>query len=385
MKKNWEIKTLGEVCDFYNGKAHENCVDENGKYHLINSKFVSSNGLISKKTNSQLFPLFKDDIVFVMSDVPKGKTLAKCYFVEEDNKYTLNQRICVFRNSKINVDYLCKYINRNNYFLEFDNGENQTNLRKEDILKCPIYIPPIKEQEEIVERLDKGFALIEELKETAKKNLENAKELFQSVLREELSPKEGWETKDLGKICEVKDGTHDSPKYVNEGIPFITQKNITINGFDMQNARYITITDHEKFYKRSNVTKGDILISMIGANRGMSCIVDSEEIFSIKNVGLIKENDTIKNKYLLYYLKSPKAQKYVLDNSNGGAQEFVGLTVLRAFPIDIPKTIKEQEEIVGRLDRIKGYCEELEGNYKRVLELCEELKQGLLREAFEVR
>lgn len=183
-KEGWETKKLGEVCDFYNGKAHENCVDENGKYHLINSKFVSSNGLISKKTNSQLFPLFKDDIVFVMSDVPKGKTLAKCYFVEEDNKYTLNQRICVFRNSKINVDYLCKYINRNNYFLEFDNGENQTNLRKEDILKCPIYIPSIKEQEEIVERLDRIKGYCEELEGNYKRVLELCEELKQGLLRE---------------------------------------------------------------------------------------------------------------------------------------------------------------------------------------------------------
>lgn len=186
-KEGWETKTLGEVCDFYNGKAHENCVDENGKYHLINSKFVSSNGLISKKTNSQLFPLFKDDIVFVMSDVPKGKTLAKCYFVEEDNKYTLNQRICVFRNSKINVDYLCKYINRNNYFLEFDNGENQTNLRKEDILKCPIYIPPIKEQEEIVGRLDRIKGYCEELEGNYKRVLELCEELKQGLLREAFS------------------------------------------------------------------------------------------------------------------------------------------------------------------------------------------------------
>ncbi len=384
MKNNWEIKTLGEVCDFYNGKAHENCVDENGKYHLINSKFVSSNGLISKKTNSQLFPLFKDDIVFVMSDVPKGKTLAKCYFVEEDNKYTLNQRICVFRNSKINVDYLCKYINRNNYFLEFDNGENQTNLRKEDILKCPIYIPPIKEQEEIVERLDKGFALIEELKETAKKNLENAKELFQSVLREELSPKDGWETKTLGEVCKVNTGgtplTTNSKFWMGGDIPWYSSGELN-QKITKESLKFIT----EFGLNNSNaklLPKGSLLIGMYDTAALKMSIIDKPSAFNQAIAG-VEPNNILNLVYTMYYIENIKES--ILSQRRGVRQKNLNLTKIKNINISFPNNIKEQEEIVGRLDRIKGYCEELEGNYKRVLELCEELKQGLLREAFEVR
>ncbi len=72
----WEEKTLDEVCSFTNGQAHERIIDENGDYKLINSKFISTNGKVFKNTNKQLSPLFRGDIAMVMSDVPKGKTIA---------------------------------------------------------------------------------------------------------------------------------------------------------------------------------------------------------------------------------------------------------------------------------------------------------------------
>ena len=68
--KNWEVKKLGDVCSFFNGQAHEKVIDESGKYKLINSKFVSSEGEKFKRTNNALSPLFINDIVMVMSDVP---------------------------------------------------------------------------------------------------------------------------------------------------------------------------------------------------------------------------------------------------------------------------------------------------------------------------
>jgi restriction endonuclease S subunit len=155
---------------------------------------------------------------------------------------------------------------------------------------------------------------------------------------------------ELDKICDVRDGTHDSPKYVLEGgIPFITQKNITKEGLSFEDVNNISEADHLKIIKRSNVEYGDILISMIGANRGMSCIVDDKRIFSIKNVGLIKSLDKINQNFLLTYLKSPTAQDYISLMSSGGAQQFIGLTSLRKFPIPLP-TYDEQADVVEQIE-----------------------------------
>lgn len=145
---DWEEKNLIEVCNFINGKAHENAIEEKGTYIVVNSKFISSDGTVKKYSNAQIVPLYKNDIVMVMSDVPNGKAIAKCYLIDCDNKFTLNQRICALRTNQ-NPYFIKMQVNRNPYYLKFDDGVKQTNLRKEDVLKCPLQLPCLVEQEKI--------------------------------------------------------------------------------------------------------------------------------------------------------------------------------------------------------------------------------------------
>ena len=183
-KEDWIACELQDVCTFYNGKPHENDVDENGKYVLVNSKFISSDMTISKRVCNQLFPLFIDDIVMVMSDVPNGKALAKCQIIDTDNLYTLNQRICVFRDAKLNVRFLYYLINRNPFLLAFNNGENQTNLRKNDIVTMPIRFPQKNvEILGIVDRLDALKEKCKLLQANYEKTLSLCDDLKQALLR----------------------------------------------------------------------------------------------------------------------------------------------------------------------------------------------------------
>lgn len=147
---DWEEKGLGEVCNFQNGKAHENCIDSEGEYIVVNSKFISTRGKIKKFTHEQIHPLLKEQIVMVMSDVPKGKALGKCFYIDKDNLYTLNQRICSLFSETVNNKFIFYLIDRNPYFLSFDSGVGQTNLRKEDVLDCTILVPnSLSEQQKI--------------------------------------------------------------------------------------------------------------------------------------------------------------------------------------------------------------------------------------------
>src|SRR5690606_35118584 len=91
---DWQEKTLGEVINFRNGKGNEKVIDSNGDFIVVNSKYISTDGLVSKYTSELISPLFKNDIVMVMSDLPNGKALGKCLLIDRDNYYTLNQRIC---------------------------------------------------------------------------------------------------------------------------------------------------------------------------------------------------------------------------------------------------------------------------------------------------
>ena len=163
-REGWGEKPLGEVCKYVNGKAHEQCIDKDGRFIVINSKFISTEGEILKRSNDALLLLKPGDIAMVLSDVPNGKALAKCFLVEEANTYTLNQRICLLRSTKFHTKFLFYQINRNRHFLSFDNGENQTNLRLNQVLSCPLFLPPLAEQETIADNLD---ALSEETQRLA--------------------------------------------------------------------------------------------------------------------------------------------------------------------------------------------------------------------------
>ena len=156
----WEEKQIKDIFTFYNGKAHEKEITENGKYIVVNSKFISTSGQVKKYINEMIVPLKKNDIVMVMSDVPNGKAMSKCYLIENDNIYSLNQRICALRTNMI-AQYFIYQISRNQYFLKFDNGVSQTNLRKEDVLKCPVIVPIIKEQIKISNIISKLDNIIE--------------------------------------------------------------------------------------------------------------------------------------------------------------------------------------------------------------------------------
>ena len=164
--KEVEWNMLGEVCLFMNGKGHEKHIVENGKYIVVNSKFVSTDGNVRKYSDQQISPIFKNDILMVMSDLPKGKALAKCFFVDKDDTYTLNQRIGAFTvkdQNKIDSKFLKYILNRNIQLMKYDNGADQTNLRKDDILKISIPIPPLSEQERIVAILDQFDKLVNDI------------------------------------------------------------------------------------------------------------------------------------------------------------------------------------------------------------------------------
>lgn len=150
---NWDTKKLGDVAGFRNGKAHEQSIKQDGKYIVVNSKFISSDGVVKKYSDEQICPLFSSDVVMVMSDVPCGKALAKCYLIERNDLYSLNQRICALTSNYIDPFFLYKVISRNKYYLKFDTKVSQTNLRKKEVLKCPIEVPILEEQHKIAKLL----------------------------------------------------------------------------------------------------------------------------------------------------------------------------------------------------------------------------------------
>ena len=185
-----EWKSLGNVFDFRNGKGHEKEIVPAGEFIVINSKFISSNGLVVKFSDRQLSPVYKGDILMVMSDLPNGKALAKCFLVDKDSTYTLNQRVCglTIKNSKeMNPKFAFYILSRNKHLLKYNNGVDQTNLRKDDILKISIPIPSLAEQQRIVSILDKFEALTTSISEGLPKEIELRRKQYEYYRNQLLS------------------------------------------------------------------------------------------------------------------------------------------------------------------------------------------------------
>lgn len=180
----------------------------------------------------------------------------------------------------------------------------------------------------------------------------------------------------LGDICDVRDGTHDSPKPKDSGHPLVTSKHIKNHKIDFSTANLISDEDFEAVNRRSKVDKHDILISMIGTV-GELALIDYEPTFAIKNIGLIKTGDELLGKYLFYYLQGTKAKQYIEASLAGSTQKFIGLGQLRKFPIDLPdmETQKKIADILGTID------EKIELN-RKMNETLEQMGQALFRHYF---
>ena len=189
----WEQRKLGDVANYRNGKAHEQSISENGKYVVVNSKFVSTNGEVRKFSCEQIEPLLKNEIVFVLSDVPNGRALARTFLIPQDGKYTLNQRIAgITPNEEMDCYFLNLTMNRNRYFLRFDDGVKQTNLSVNDVMGFSTYYPLYEEQQLCGQFFQKIDNLI-----TLHQRKYNQVVNFKKAMLEKMFPQDG---KDIPEI-----------------------------------------------------------------------------------------------------------------------------------------------------------------------------------------
>ncbi|RXJ77887.1 hypothetical protein CRV03_02645 [Arcobacter sp. F155] len=289
------------------------------------------------------------------------------------------------RAEKIDTKYLCYHLNSpitQDLINSQQKGATRPRVKIANVRELPIYAPKKEKQKQIVKILDKAFEAIDKAKENIEKNIQNSKELFQSRLNEIFSQKGGdWEEKTLGEFYDVRDGTHESPKYQESGYPLITSKNLKFGKLNYDKIRYISEKDYVNINKRSKVNIGDILFAMIGTI-GNPIVITDEPNYAIKNVALFRVDNTIDSSlFLKYYLDSSFVINKMQKEAKGSTQKFVGLGYLRSFPINKPK-LNIQKEIVNELSVLEQETKKLEEKYQQKLENLEELKKSILQKAF---
>ena len=397
MKQGWEIKKVGEVCSFERGLTYAK-----GDEVATSSKGVLRSNNIDLITNS----LNYDEIKYLREDfeIPTKKMvrknsllmcisngskihLGKVALIEDDIDYAFGGFMGLLTPNEaiIHPRYFYYALISPAYKMlikGLSDGANINNLKFADLQSFEIPIPSLAEQERIVEILDREFERIDALKANAERNLQHAKDLFQSTLKQELQPKEGWVTASLNDLYDVRDGTHDSPKYTQQGYPFVTSKNLKDGKIDMSDVKYISKEDYDKINERSKVDVGDILFAMIGSNLGHPALVVDEPNYAIKNVALFKVPSSQSSRLLLYLLSSDLIMDKINKEKSGSSQPFVSLKYLRTFKVSIPMEYEQQEELALRIERLDRISKRLQSKYINIIALCDDMKQALLRKAF---
>jgi type I restriction enzyme S subunit len=418
---NWECYRLGMLGVFSSSGIDKKTMENESIVRMVNyTDIIQSRKYIPIQTGEKEYMvvstpkskleehrLFRGDMVFIPSSETKDDLGYSSLIDFEENDVVYSYHILRFRTSKEIYHYFKKYlINHHSVLSQFSReskGTTRQIIGRNVFNNVKVVLPTIQEQEQIVKYLDEKTSIIDKLISTKERKIDLLKEqrssLINEVITKGLDPNvkmkdsgvewigeipEHWRKTRIKRYCEVKDGTHDTPQYldgIENTIPLVTSNSFNNGEIDFSLSKRISVEDYIEINRRSNVEKDDIIMSMIGSNIGNRVLVKTDDPFSIKNVCLFKtsKSQNLTPKYLLYLIDS-KYLKYQVDFSQkGGGQPFLSLDELRNLLFPFPP-YKEQQEIVGCLDKHTKEIDDLVSMEQNKIELLKEYRQSLISE-----
>ena len=376
---------LGDICTIQSGgtpSRHNKIYWQNGtipwvkisdikdKHLYTTEEFISEFGL--ENSSAKIFPT--GTILYTIF-----ATLGEVSILDIDA--ATNQAIAgiQIKSDKVDRDFLYYYLTSLKPTISnIGRGVAQNNINMSILKEIEIPLPSLNKQQKIAAVLDKVSDLIAKRRQQLDKLDEMVKSRFVEMFGDTVLNPYGWDKNFLGTVCDVRDGTHDSPQYYETGYPLVTSKNVTAGRIDLSNCSLISEADYNKINERSKVDTGDIIMPMIGTV-GKPVIVNIKPDFAIKNVALIKFKQASKvlNIYILALLQSDYFDDAVLSKIRGGTQKFISLGDIRKLEVLIPP-IKLQNQFSVFVNQ----TEKTKATISHSLEKLETLKKALMQEYF---
>lgn len=330
------IRRLGEVVEFLDNMRRPVTESErkSGPY-----PYYGANG----QQGSIDDYLFDEPLVLLAEDGGHFDDPSRGIAYRISGKTWVNNHAHVLRAKQdIDISYLCRVLE--NYDAKpFVTGTTRGKLTKAGASEIPIPIPSLLEQRRIAKILDKADALRARRRKALAQLDKLIQSIFNNIFGDPISNSKGYNIVSLGDVCDVRDGTHDSPKYVDKGFPLVTSKNLKQGFVDLSEANLISEADYASINKRSKVDIGDILMPMIGTI-GNPVLVNAEPTYAIKNVALIKFPKDAPSNIYIHSLLSGSYFDYIVSRKNrGGTQKFLSLGDLRSIPIPLPPQNMQDE------------------------------------------
>ncbi len=399
MKEGWEYSTIGELCNKINGlwKGKKEPFVNVGVIRNANFtkdftlSFDNIEYLDVEAKQYKTRKLEKGDLIVEKSGgsekQPVGRTIL---FEKEEGEYSFSNFTSVLRIKDWNVispKFLYKYILF--VYLRGDTRKMQKattgihNIEFDKFLSIPVPVPPLSEQQSIVDYLDSAFAKIDAMKANAEKALNEAKALFQASLKEMLEPKEGWEEKKLQDVArdfsrgKSKHRPRNDKKLFGGKYPFIQTGEI-------RNSN-VYVTSHSSTYNELGLSQSklwpeDTVCITIAANIAEVAILKYPSCFPDSVIGFVADNNKVDKLFVYYSILN--YQQELKKQGKGSAQDNINLGTFEKNKFPFP-SLQEQQSIVATLDSLKSKIDRLQENCDKISKECDALKQAILRKVFE--
>ena len=394
MKEGWEYKKLGDIGTFIRGgNFSKKDFVENGfpciHYGQIHMKF----GVETLRNISSVpAEMVKNDrcakkgdlVIAITSEDDAGS--CKCTAWMGDYDVYVGGHTAIYRHTMqpkyVSYYFMSPYFQKDK--LEYTHGFKVVEISPKDIAKISIPVPPLSEQQSIVDYLDSAFAKIDAMKANAEKALGEAKALFQASLKEMLEPKEGWEEKRIDEVCTIARG--GSPRPIKD---FITNSPeglnwIKIGDTDM-GGKYIYSTKEKikpEGLKKSRWVEVDEFLLSNSMSFGRPYILKTNGCIHDGWLVLRDYQKYLNIDFFYYVLSSENVQKQFRIKAQGSTVSNLNTDRVASVIIYVP-TIERQQSIVATLDSLKSKVDRLQENYDKISQECDALKQAILRQVFE--
>lgn len=362
MKKGWQTKRLGEVCEIDKSQGVHRGLPYVGLEHIESNTARFTGSPAAQTVKSSTFRFSNQHVLYGRLRPYLNKALAP------DFRGHCSTEIFPLKPfASLSRDYLL-------YWLLADETRDRINAtctgarmpraNMSEVIEFEFPLPPLPEQKRIVGILDEAFAGIAAAKATAEQNLQNARALFESHLNAVFTQKgKGWITKKLEALGSIRTGKHDANHQVENGpYPFYTcafgQFRSPTFSFD----------------------GASIILPGNGANVGKVFFYEGK-FEAYQRTYVVNKLSKEINPRFLFYCFNAIWPGYIANKQFGSATNYIVVGDLKAFPVPVPTPV-EQEEAVKHFDALSTETTRLAAHYAKKLAALEELKKSLLHQAF---
>ena len=396
----WEVKALGEVCEIARGGSprpiNKYLTEEEDGINWIKIGDATASDKYIYETKQRIKPegisrsrLVKPGDFILSNSMSFGRPyIMKTTGCIHDGWLVLSDKIGCF-----NSDYLYHYLGSQSTFKQFDSlaaGSTVRNLNIDLVSKVVVVLPPLPEQERIVGVLDEAFEGIATATAQAEKNLQNARELFQSVLQSTFSEKgDDWVEAALGDVCSIKHGFAFKSKYFAKSGHYVV---LTPGNFheaggyrDQKNkTKYYTDEIPKDFLLEEN----DFLFAMteqaVGLLGSSIIVPESDKYLHNQRLGLVQIFNDVEwhNDFFFHQFNTHSFRTAVQSTASGVKVRHTSPKKLCEISITYPLDLESQKKTADKLNELQSETKRLETIYQRKLDALAELKQSLLQRAF---